>query len=78
MTCFFALKFNLISLKNEKWHEEFKKKNGKIVQNYIQKKRKKKKYDKEWRKEKGNQMEWEKRTRMEPCLCGQPKSKQWP
>lgn len=29
MTCFFALKFNLIPLKNEKWHKEFKEKKRK-------------------------------------------------
>lgn len=39
----FYLKFNLIRLENKKWHEEFKKKKErKIVQDYMQEKKKEK------------------------------------
>lgn len=44
MMYFFSLKFNLICLENKKWHDKFKKKR-KIVEDYMQEKRKEKRWN---------------------------------
>lgn len=65
MIYFFPLKFNLIRLENEKWHEECKKKKKKkdcAGLHTREKKRKRMKYDRERRKEEGNRIEWEKQV----------------